>query len=386
MVTINRAAKGRIYPNKTQITKIDQTLGCCRYVYNTMLARNQKAYKRRGEHLSYYDMQNLLPGMKKYNPWLADADSQALKYACRQVDTAYKKFFKHEAGCPNFHKKHGRQAYTTTNATAIHVADDNRKIKIPCLGWIKIRGLHIPDGAKINYATVSRDPDGSYYVSVNYKYEADMDVPDAMKTMITIEPSILGLDYKSAGLYVDSEGNCADMPHWFRESQTKLARQQRILSRRRGSRKGESKSYGWRKQHHKVAKLYRKVADQRRDYLHKESKRLADTHDIIAVEDLDMRAISNKGFGNGKVTLDNSYGMFLTMLDYKLSAQCKRLVKVDRWYPSSQICHCCGYQDKRLKDLRIRGWTWPQCGASHDRDVNAAMNIRDEGMRMVQVA
>ncbi len=378
MAIINCAAKCRAYPNKAQTELLQHTLSCCRFVYNHMLERNNKVYKRRGEHLSYITMQNLLPKMKKFLPWLKDADSQALKYACRQVDTAFQKFFKHETDHPTFHSKKGRQSYTTTNNTAIHISNDRKKVKLPIVGWIKIRGLHMAENALINYATVSFDPDGSFYVSINYKYEADIPAPGIVK------PSVLGLDYKSDGLYVDSDGNCAEMPHWFRESQAKLARQQRRLSKKRGSRKGERKSSGWHKQHRKVSTLQSKIAHQRHDYLHKLSKVLAETYDTVAIEDLDMKSMSNKDFGNGKATMDNGYGMFTTMLEYKFAWNGKRLVKVDRWFPSSQICSCCGYQNKNLKDLRIRRWQCPNCGVEHDRDINAAVNIKNKALRLMK--
>lgn len=374
---IIRASKGRAYFNKPQQAIADCTLDSCRYIYNDMLARNNKVYKRRGEHLSYNDMQNLLPAMKAYKPWLKNTDSQALKYACRQVDTAYKKFFKHEAGFPQFHSKKGRQCYTTTNASSIHI--DSGKVKLPLLGWIRVRGMKpIPQGAKICYASVSREPDGTYYISITYKEERIV-VPQKAD-------NILALDYKSDGLYVDSNGKCADMPHWFRESQAKLARQQRRLSKKQGSRKGERKSRGWLKQHRKVAKLQRKTANRRLDFLHKKSLELATNYDAIGVETLDMRTIANRGFGNGKATLDNGYGMFLTMLGYKLEERGKQLIKVDKWYPSSQICSCCGHQSKALKNLQIRKWTCPVCGTHHDRDHNAAVNIRNEVIRILKDA
>ncbi len=377
MATINCAAKCRAYPNKTQAELIRHTLSCCRYVYNHMLERNNKVYKRRGEHLSYITMQNLLPKMKRFLPWLKDADSQALKYACRQVDTAFQKFFKHETDYPTFHSKKGRQSYTTTNNTTIHISDDRKSVKLPIIGWIKVRGLHISDDAVINYATVSLESDGSFYVSISFKYEANIPVLQAL------QPTILGLDYKSDGLYVDSNGNCTEMPHWFRESQAKLARQQRKLSKKVGSRKGERKSQGWYKQHRRVVKLQSKTANQRHDYLHKLSKALAETYDVVAIEDLDMKSMSNKGFGNGKATMDNGYGMFTTMLEYKLAWNGKKLVKVDRWFPSSQICSYCGYQNKNLKDLRIRKWQCPNCEVEHDRDINAAVNIKNEAIRLI---
>lgn len=372
---IIRASKGRAYFNKTQLNIVNNTLNSCRYIYNEMLARNQKVYKRRGEHLSYNNMQNLLPDMKKYKPWLKKADSQALKYACRQVDTAYQKFFKHEAGFPQFHSKKGRQCYTTTKASSIHVK--NGKVKLPLLGWVRVRGMKtIPQNAKICYTSVSRESDGTYYISITYKVEQIV-IPQKTK-------NILAMDYKSDGLYVDSDGYKADMPHWFRENQAKLAKQQRKLSKKQGSRKGEKKSGGWIKQYRKVAKLQHRIANQRLDYLHKKSLELATKYDVVGVETLNMRSISNKGFGNGKATMDNGYGMFLTMLGYKLEERGKCLIKVDKWYPSSQICSCCGYQNKELKNLQIREWTCPVCGTHHDRDRNSATNIKHEVIRILK--
>lgn len=371
---IIRASKGRAYFNKTQLEIANNTLNSCRYIYNEMLARNQKVYKRRGEHLNYNDMQNLLPVMKKYKPWLRRADSQALKYACRQVDTAYQKFFKHETGFPQFHSKKGRQCYTTTKASSIYIKDS--RVKLPLLGWVKVRGMKsIPQDAKFCYASVSREPDGTYYISITYKVEQIVISQKA--------EDILAMDYKSDGLYVDSDGNKADMPHWFRENQAKLAKQQRRLSKKQGSRKGEKKSGGWMKQYRRVARLQRKTANQRLDYLHKKSLELAAKYDVIGTETLDMRALANKGFGNGKATLDNGFGMFLTMLNYKLEERGKRLIKVDKWYPSSQICSCCGYQNKELKNLQIRKWTCPECGVYHDRDHNSATNIKHEVIRIL---
>ena len=278
-MVINKALKVRLYPNKTQLNKVTATLHHCRHIYNEMLARNKKAYKRRGEHLNYNAMQNLLPVIKVYKPWLKEADSQALKYTCRQLDTAYKKFFKHEAGFPKFHKKRGRQSYTTTNMSC--VAFRKNKVKLPFLGWVRARGFRaLPNNAKLCIITISHDPDGKYYASISYKYEVEIPLSTSNR--------ILGVDYKSNGLYTDSNGNTAMMPHYFRESQAKLRRYQRRLSHKVGSKKGERKSSGWIKQHHKVTRLQSRIANQRSDYLHKLSKELADTCDIIAVEALNM--------------------------------------------------------------------------------------------------
>ena len=375
-ITILRATKGRIYTSKTKYQLMDKTLYACNYIYNHMLERNNKVYKRRGEHLSYNEMQNLLPVMKTYRPWLKEADSQALKYACRQVDNAYKKFFRHEAAYPRFHSKKKRLSYATTNASSIHIFKS--KVKIPVIGELRVHGMKdLPDNAKICYATVSKETDGKYYISVTYKYEIEVNKP------LFDSGRFIGLDYKSDGLFMDSDGNCPKMPHYLRESQAKMTKAQRQLSKKHGNLKGQKKSSSWKKQHRKLAKIQRKIANQREDYLHNLSKQMADKYFGIAVEDIDMRALSNKGFGNGKATLDNGYGEFRRMLEYKLSEQCKPFVKVDRFYPSSQICSYCGYQNKDIKDLSIRRWECPKCHTAHDRDINAATNIRNEGLKML---
>ena len=260
---ITKALKMRIYPNKEQALKIDKTIGSCRFVYNHMLARNKKVYERRNEHLSYYDMQNLLPAMKNYLPWLKDADSQALKYACRQLNTAYDRFFKKKSNFPRFHSKRtSRQSYTTTKKTSIDYDAKNRKVKLPFLGWMRCSDNRILKDCELKQATISKK-NGKYYVSITYIIEKEV-VPVPMS-----ENQALGLDYKSDGLYVDSNGNVADMSHWFRLAQSKLKKEQRKLRNKRGSKKGEVKSKSYMKQLQKIRNLYEHIANQRLDYLQK---------------------------------------------------------------------------------------------------------------------
>lgn len=376
---ITKALKMRIYPNKEQALKIDETIGSCRYIYNHMLARNKKVCERRNEHLSYYDMQNLLPSMKEYLPWLKESDSQALKYACRQVNKAFDGFFKKRTNFPKFHSKRtNRQSYTTTNKAYIDYSPDERKVRLPFLGWMCCSDNQILKDCDFKQATVSKK-NGKYYVSITYSIEKDVvSVPVS-------ENQALGLDYKSDGLYVDSNGNVADMPHWFRLAQSKLKKEQRKLRNKCGSEKGETKSKNYMKQLQKVNNLYEHIASQRQDYLQKLSTHLADMYGAILIEDLDMKAIANKGFGNSKATLDNGWGMFTTMLDYKLKERGKCLQKVDKWYPSSQTCSVCGCINSETKNLSIRKWTCPHCGTEHDRDTNAAINIKQEGLRLLKV-
>ena len=370
---LNRAIKMRIYPDDEQRHKIDVTLNHCRYIYNKMLERNNVIYKRRKEHLNYYEMQNLLPKMKKYLPWLAEADSKALQYSCRQLNSAFDRFFKKLGGYPKFHTKHGKQSYTTTNTKVICV--ESHRVKLPCIGWIRTSDKRIPDG-KLCYATVSHETDGRYYVSITYKKE----VPDITPVVPETE-NVLGLDYKSDGLYMDSYGDTAEMPHFYRNAQHKRARLQRQLSKKQCFSKSEGKSHNFMKQLRKVNRQARHIANQRRDYLHKLSTEIANRYDAVCVEDLDMKAISNNGFGNGKATMDNGYGMFQNMLAYKLAERGKQLIKVDKWYPSSQLCHCCGH--RQPMPLKIRVYQCPECGMVFDRDWNAAINIKMEGLRLL---
>lgn len=371
----NKALRVRIYPNKTQQKLIDATLHCCRFIRNHMIERNRKLSERRKEHLNYIAMQNLLPCMKKYLPWLVEADSQALKYACRQVDNAYQRFFKKQGDYPKFSSKRDSvQSYTTTNAKVIHYKDG--KVKIPCVGWVKAKdNRELPFGSKICQLTIICDH-GQYFASVCYKLD------EAVVLKQIDENNVIGLDYKSDGLYTDSNGHHCDMPHYYHESLEAVIKEQRKLSRKVGSRKGEKRSGNYIRQQNRLFKKTRHAANQRKDFLHKRSTAIAKLYDVVCVEDLDMKAMANKGFGNGKATLDNGYGMFLTMLDYKLRDRGKQLVKVDKWYPSSQICSCCGHKQKI--PLPVRTYDCSQCGNRIDRDYNAAVNIRNEGLQILK--
>ena len=390
-MVVTHALKMRIYPNKDQSIKIDQTLDCCRYVYNYMLARNQKIYERRSEHLSYYDMQNLLPKMKAYLPWLKNADSQALKYVCRQVNNAYDRFFKKQTKFPRFKSKRNiLQSYTTTNASTIHYQP--KEVILPCLGKMKCSDKRmLPGSSKICYATISKR-NGKYYCSITYKYEVDI-VPVPVN-----ENQVIGLDYKSDGLFMDSDGNTASMPHFFRRTQSKLAKQQRKLSHMVESHitgyktifgkrypvydKDLNKCSRLQRQIHKVSKLQEAISNQRIDYLHKLSTQMANIYDVVVVEDLNMKAISNSEFGNGKATMDNGYGMFTAFLEYKLLERGKHLVKVDKFFPSTQLCSKCGAIKKIPLSQRVYSC---DCGLNIDRDLNSAINIKSEGLRFLGV-
>lgn len=375
----NRALKFRIYPTREQENLIQRTFGCCRLVYNRALALKKETYEKEGKSLSRVDLNNICNReWKEELAFLREVDKFALTNSIYHLSSAYDNYFRKLAKKPKFKsKKKAKKAYTT-NHTGRNVRVEENTIRLPKLGFVKaVVHRSIPEDWTIKSATVSQEADDSYYVSVLYEYD------DAVVVSVD-ESRIIGLDYKSNGLYADSKGGVADMPHFYRQTQKRLARQQRKLSKKIGSKKNEKKSNNYIKQQRRVNRIHRKVANQRKDYLHKLSAEITNQYDIICVEDLDMRAMSNKGFGNGKSTMDNGYGMFLRFVEYKQRDRGHAFIKVDKFYPSSQLCSCCGHKQK-LK-LSDRVYVCPSCGLVIDRDTNAAINIETEGLRIYREA
>ena len=378
----NKAVKYRIYPTTEQSIMFSKTFGCCRKVYNLMLADKIESYKATGKFAPVTPAK-----YKKDYPYLKEVDSLAL--ANKQMDlqeafcNCFSKSRKKKNGFPKFKSaKHSRKSYTTNNQNGTVAIIDNRYIKLPKVGKVKAVIHRIPDDNwVVKSATVSQESDGKYYVSVLFEFDENKNE----NAYIADNTNAIGLDYASDGLYVDSNGDVGMNHKYYRESQDKLAKEQRKLSRMQGSRKGEKKSNNYWKQLRKINKIHRHIVNQRLDNLHKISTEIANQYDVVCVESLDMRSMSNKGFGNGKATLDNGYGMFLSMLEYKLSDRNKYLVKVDKWFPSSQICHCCGTLHPEMKDLSIRVMDC-DCGYHIDRDQNAALNILTEGLRLLSEA
>jgi putative transposase len=318
---------------------------------------------------------------KKDYPYLKEVDSLALANVQLNLQGAFKNRFsksrKKNNGFPKYKSaKHSRKSYTTNNQHGTVALMDN-SIKLPKIGFVKAVIHRSPDSNWIiKSAAVSQESDGKYYVSVLFEYDAPVN------TYVADMTNAIGLDYASDGLYVDNKGNVGTNHKYYRESHERLAKAQRKLSRMQGSKKQEVKSNNYMKQLRKVNKIHRHIANQRLDNLHKISTEIANQYDVVCVESLNMRSMSNKGFGNGKATMDNGYGMFLTMLEYKLRDRGKQLVKVDKWFPSSQICHCCGSLHPEMKDLSIRKMKC-DCGLIISRDQNAAINILNEGLRQL---
>lgn len=373
----NKAIKYRIYPTTEQNIMFSKTFGCCRKVYNLMLSDKIEGYKATGK------FPTVTPAKyKKDYPYLKEVDSLALANKQLDLQAAFRNTFsksrKKKNRFPRFKSaKHSRKSYTTNNQKGTVAIIDNRYIKLPKVGKVKAVIHRIPDDDwNIKSATVSQESDGKYYVSVLFEFDK------AHNTYIADKTNAIGLDYASDGLYVDSNGNVGTNHKYYRESHDKLAKAQHKLSRMQGSKKHEDKSNNYIKQLRKVNKIHRHIANQRLDNLHKISTEIANQYDVVCVESINMRSMSNKGFGNGKATLDNGYGMFLSMLEYKLSDRNKYLVKVDKWFPSSQICHCCGTLHPEMKELANRKMIC-DCGLTINRDENAAINILNEGLRLL---
>lgn len=373
----NKAIKYRVYPTAEQKIMFAKTFGCCRKVYNLMLSDKIEGYQSTGK------FPTVTPAKyKKDYPYLKEVDSLALANKQLDLQEAFRNRFsksrKSKNGFPKFKSaKHSRKSYTTNNQKGT-VAIIGNTIKLPKTGLVKAVIHRQPDADWIvKSATVSQESDGKYYISVLFVYDAPV-------MNYTVDTSnAIGLDYASDGLYTDHNGNKGSNHKFYRESQDKLAKEQRKLSRKAGNKKGAVKSNNYIKQLLKVNKIHRHIANQRLDHLHKKSAEIANQYDVVCVENLNMRSMANRGFGNGKATLDNGYGMFISMLEYKLTERGKYLIKVDRWFPSSQICHCCGSMHPEMKDLRIRTMDC-DCGYHIDRDQNAALNILDEGLRLLK--
>lgn len=329
-----------------------------------MLADKIKYYEETKQKLNNTPVQ-----YKKEFEWLKEVDSLALANAQMNLQTAYGNFFRSpKIGFPKFKSKKSNQKSYTTNCVNGNITVENYYIKLPKIGLVKLKQHRmIPSGYKLKSVTVSQTSSGKYYASVLFEYENQVQ---------EIEPkTFLGLDFSMHELYRDSNGDEPCYPRYYRQAEKRLKREQRKLSlMQKGSKNRD-------KQRIRVAKHHEKVANQRKDFLHKQSKQITNAYDCVCVEDLNMKAMS-QALQFGKSISDNGWGMFVTFLKYKLEEQGKKLVKVDKFFASSQICSCCGYKNTETKNLSIRAWDCPKCGTHHDRDINAAINIRNEGMRI----
>lgn len=349
-----------------------KTFGCVRYLYNRMLNDKAKCYEYFGETLT------LTPAWYKHLSccrWLSEVDSLALANVQLNLNTAYKNFYDGRSRFPKYKKKSDHYDSYTTNVVGANIKVRSfgkyMYLTLPkILGEVRIRQhRQIKSGGLLKSVTVSREPNGKFYVSLLYEF------PYVKQNHVIDPDKALGLDMSMPYFYIDSDGNIVEPPHSYRKMEGKLAKEQRKLSHMV---KGSS---NYRKQCLKVAKLHAKAKHQRNDFLHKASRRLVETYDIIGIEDLNMRDMS-RSLNYGKSIADKGWGAFVNMLLYKAEVLGKKVIKVSKWFPSSQMCHECGCLSKLTKDLSVKEWECPHCGAHLVRDHNAAINIRDEAVRI----
>ena len=364
---MEKAYKYRIYPNKRQKELLAKSFGCCRFVYNHFLNKRIETYQTEQKTLTYNQCSSELTKLKSELEWLKEPDKCSLQNAIKDMDKAYKNFFENNAGFPKYKSKKTHRFSYRTNAINGNIAYLEKHIKLPKLGMVKTRTKLIPQGRILN-ATISQEPSGKYYVSLCC---TDVEIPKLEKTGKEI-----GIDLGIKSFAVTSSGETIPNPKYLQKSLNKLARLQRELSRKtRGS-------SNWNKARIKLARLQEHIANQRTDFLQKLSTKLIRENDVICIEDLQVKnMIRNHKLARN--IADVSWSEFIRQLQYKADWYGKTIIKVDKWYASSQICSCCGEQFPITKDLSIREWICPNCHTVLDRDGNAAINILREGKRIL---
>ncbi len=358
-----KAYKYRIYPTSEQETLLAKSFGCARWFWNYALNLCQETYKNTGKGLTRGYIQGLLPVLKKEYEWLKDPYSQCLQVVALNLSTAYKNFFDQRAMPPKFKSKHGRQSISYPQ----NVKFDDDYINLPSIGLVHCR-LHRTFDGTIKTVTVSRNTDGKYFVSV--LIEDGQANPESAPVNKAV-----GIDVGLTHFAITSDGSKFDNPQFFVKRQRNLKRKQQKLSRKK---KG---SQNRKKARLAVAKVHSKIARCREDFLHKLSRKIVNENQVIAVENLNIKGMV-KNHNLAKAIGDVGWGMFCTMLKYKTESEGKQYIEIDRWFPSSKTCHVCLNRVDHLT-LDVRAWTCKHCGTNHDRDVNAAINIRNEALRIL---
>jgi putative transposase len=360
-----QSIKARIYPTDVQTEKLSQFFGCARWWWNYALNQTTTTYKETGKGLSREGLNALLPALKKEFVWLGECHSQVLQSVTLNLTKAFINFFEKRSKYPNFKSKHGKQSIQYPQGTKF--AD--RLIYLPKLGWVKIE-LHRPLDGEVKTVTISKNPSGQYFAAILTEKDGEYPSPSS-------EGNAIGIDLGITDFVITSTGSKYPHPRHIKKHESNLKRKQRKLSRKV---KGSNSRNKARKL---VARIHQRISNSRQDFLHKLSHKLVNENQVIVVEDLAVKNMV-KNHCLAKAISDCGWSSFVGMLDYKCERSGKILVKVDRFFPSSKTCSNCYHRVSSLP-LEVRNWTCSNCGTLHDRDVNAAQNIKAEGLRILSL-